>query len=118
MTEQIYDVVIIGAGPSGIQAAIHASRKKTSVLLLGHIENSALYKAHVENYACVAGVNTGQELLENGITQVKHFGTEMLAEDVLKVSQDDIHFQVEIESGRHINTRTIIPVANIVFDSA
>jgi len=42
MSGEIYDVVIIGAGPAGIQAAIHASRRKTSVLILGRIENSAL----------------------------------------------------------------------------
>ena len=34
MSDAIYDVVIIGAGPAGIQAAIHATRKKTAVLLL------------------------------------------------------------------------------------
>ena len=58
MTQSIYDVVIIGAGPAGIQAAIHASRKKTDVLMLGRIENSALYAAHVENYAFVEGVQS------------------------------------------------------------
>ncbi len=30
-----YDVVILGSGPAGLQAAIHAARKKVSVLLLG-----------------------------------------------------------------------------------
>ncbi len=108
MTKQKYDVVIIGAGPAGIQAAIHASRKKTSVLMLGRIESSALYKAHVENYACVAGIKTGQELLEDGLAQTKQFGTEILAEDVLKVHQDGDAFQVEIESGQHIATRSVI----------
>ena len=39
-----YDIVIIGAGPAGIQAAIHASRKQTSVLVLGRLANSALFK--------------------------------------------------------------------------
>ena len=44
------DVLIIGAGPAGLQAAIHAVRKKATVLLVGRIEKSSLYRAHVENY--------------------------------------------------------------------
>ena len=47
MAETIYDVVIIGAGPAGIQAAIHAARRKIRVLMLGRIENSALFGAHI-----------------------------------------------------------------------
>ncbi len=56
MAETTFDVVIIGAGPAGIQAAIHAARRKIRVLMLGRIENSALYGAHIENYAFVPGV--------------------------------------------------------------
>ena len=67
MAETIYDVVIIGAGPAGIQAAIHAARKKTSVLVLGRIENSALYGAHIENYSFVGGVTNGSDLLQTGL---------------------------------------------------
>ncbi len=109
MPTAIYDVVIIGAGPAGIQAAIHASRKKTSVLMLGRIENSALYNAHIENYACIAGVTNGKDLLEAGLTQTQSFGTEMAAEDVLKISQgEDQLFSLELESGREITSRTLI----------
>jgi len=109
MPNSIYDVVIIGAGPAGIQAAIHASRKKTNVLMLGRIENSALYPAHVENYACIDGVTDGKELLEAGISQIKRFGTEVSPEDVLKIAQgEDELFALELESGREIQTRTLI----------
>ncbi|MEN8199835.1 MAG: FAD-dependent oxidoreductase [Thermodesulfobacteriota bacterium] len=102
------DVVIIGAGPAGIQAAIHAVRKKCDVLLLGRIERSALYSAHVENYACVEGVKSGEELLEAGIAQVKRFGTAVMEDDVLKVHQQDGAFELELESGAKVSTRTII----------
>ncbi len=102
------DVVIIGAGPAGIQAAIHAVRKKCSVLLLGRIERSALYSAHVENYACVEGVKTGQELLEAGIAQVKQFGAELAEDDVLKISEGDGGFVLNLESGITVSTRAII----------
>lgn len=102
------DVVIIGAGPAGIQAAIHSVRKKCDVLLLGRIERSALYSAHVENYACVDGVKTGEELLVAGIAQVERFGATVMDDDVLKVHQDDEGFGLELESGATVFTRTII----------
>ena len=109
MPDSIYDVVIIGAGPAGIQAAIHASRKKTSVLMLGRIENSALYPAHIENYACIDGVTDGKDLLEAGISQIIRFGAEVSPEDVLKIAQgDDELFALELESGREVQTRTLI----------
>jgi len=102
------DVVIIGAGPAGIQAAIHSVRKKCNVLLLGRIERSALFSAHVENYACVEGVKNGEEMLIAGMDQVKRFGTEVMEDDVLKVHQEGEGFAVELESGVTVSTRTLI----------
>lgn len=109
MSDAIYDVVIIGAGPAGIQAAIHATRKKTDVLLLGRIENSAVYWAHVENYACIDGITDGRDLLDAGISQLKRFGTEMRPDDVLKIAQgEDELFSLELESGDTVTGRTLI----------
>lgn len=108
MTQSLYDVIIIGSGPAGIQAAIHASRKKTSVLLLGRMGNSALYNAHVENYACISGVQNGRDLLEAGFEQVRGFGTEIIPEDVLKIHQKEDLFEVEIESGALLQCRSLI----------
>ncbi|KAF0188311.1 MAG: thioredoxin [Desulfobulbaceae bacterium] len=104
----LYDVVIIGAGPAGIQAAIHAVRKKATTLMLGRIERSSLYSAHVENYACVDGVTTGREFLEAGISQVKRFGAQLLEDDVLKIRQKEALFVLDLESGATISSRTVI----------
>ena len=108
MDSSVYDVVIIGAGPAGIQAAIHAVRKKSRVLLLGRIERSSLYPSHVENYACVEGVKSGQELLEAGIAQAKGFGAELLDDDVLKIHQQEALFVLDLEDGATITSRTVI----------
>jgi len=102
------DVVIIGAGPAGIQAAIHAVRKRCDVLLLGRIERSALFAAHVENYACVEGVKSGEELLTAGIKQVKQFGAELMDDDVLKVQQLEDGIRLDLESGVVVETRSLI----------
>ena len=44
-----YGDVIIGSGPAGLQAVIHASRRKLSVLVLGRLRHSSAHKAHIEN---------------------------------------------------------------------
>ena len=108
MAEELYDVVIIGAGPAGLQAAINAVRKKATVLVLGRLERSSLYRAHVENYLCIDGVREGAELLAVGIDQVKRFGAEYLSEDVLHVDHASDTFAVRVESGRTIKTRSLI----------
>jgi thioredoxin reductase (NADPH) len=108
MTTQFHDVVIIGAGPAGIQAAIHAARKKTDVLVLGRAENSALYWAHVENYAFVEGIQGGKDLLAVGHVQMEKFGARKLGEDVLKITRIDDSFHLELESGAHVVAGTII----------
>jgi thioredoxin reductase (NADPH) len=108
MAEELYDVVIIGAGPAGLQAAINAVRKKAAVLVLGRPERSSLYRAHIENYLCVDGVREGAELLAIGIDQVKRFGTEYSPEDVLHIDHASDTFAIRVESGRPIKTRSLI----------
>ncbi len=108
MAEELFDVVIIGAGPAGLQAAINAVRKKATVLVLGRPERSSLFKAHVENYLCVDGVKEGAELLAVGIDQIKRFGAEYAPEDVLQIDHASDTFAVEVESGKTIKTRSLI----------
>ncbi len=108
MAEELYDVIIIGAGPAGLQAAINAVRKKATVLVLGRPDRSSLYRAHVENYLCVDGVKEGADLLAVGIEQVKRFGAEYSAEDVLQVEHASDKFALHIESGRTVKSRSLI----------
>jgi thioredoxin reductase (NADPH) len=107
MNQEIYDVVILGTGPAGLQAAIHAARAKVSVLVMGREHKSSLYRAHVENYCCLSGI-AGEELLQQGVKQAYDSGAHFLHEDVIKTSQDDDWFIISTESERTIKTRTII----------
>jgi thioredoxin reductase (NADPH) len=107
MAEQIVDVLIIGAGPAGLQAAVHAVRKRVSVLVLGRPERSSIYSAHVENYLCVAGVVDGRELLRIGLEQTEKFGAEILGEDVLHIEAADDLFRVKTES-REVAARALV----------
>ncbi len=102
------DVFIVGAGPAGLQAALHAVRKKVSVVVAGRIDHSAIYKAHVENYLCVEGVKDGSDLMEIGLEQARKFGAEILTEDVLHVEQEGDQYLVTVESEKVYRCDSII----------
>jgi thioredoxin reductase (NADPH) len=104
---EAYDVVIVGAGPSGLQAAIHASRKKASVLVLGKENKSSLFKAHVENLCCLFNAS-GRDMLETGRRQAENFGSRFLDEDILKITQQDERFVLETESGLRLSCMALV----------
>jgi len=106
MPEQ-YDVVILGTGPAGLQAAIHAARTKVRVLVMGREQKSSLYRAHIENYCCIERI-TGEEMLRQGIDQAIGSGAVFLHEDVIKTAQAESGFTITTESGRAIQTHTLI----------
>ena len=102
-----YDVVILGVGPAGLQAAVHAGRRKTSVLLLGSVRKSSLFAAHIENYFSLFNIS-GEEMLRRGTEQARQFGAEILEESVISITPMNGLFNVTIESGRPIAAKSII----------
>jgi thioredoxin reductase (NADPH) len=102
------DVAIIGLGPAGLQAAIHAARKRVKVVAIGKSENSALNKAEVENYLGVAGPVPGKEFLRIGREQAKHFGAELYEEDVTKLVKDGDRFVITTDHDREVRSRAVV----------
>ena len=102
-----YDVIILGTGPAGLQAAIHAARKKVSVLVLGKETKSSLFHAHVENFCCIFNI-TGEEMLNVGRQQAANFGADLLDEDVLSILPDGQQFKIVSESGTALTCRSLI----------
>jgi len=107
MTDLSVDVVILGTGPAGLQAAIHAGRAKVSVVVMGRKTKSSLYRAHVENYCCLGKIS-GEQLLQDGVQQAKDAGAEFILEDVVEISPSDRGFVVVTESEQRITTHTLI----------
>ncbi|NTV59279.1 MAG: NAD(P)/FAD-dependent oxidoreductase, partial [Deltaproteobacteria bacterium] len=107
MTTNTYDVIILGTGPAGLQAAIHAVRSKVSVLVLGKQHKSSLYRAHIENYCCLSKID-GETLLQDGRKQAEHFGANFCDEDAVEIKQADSWFHIKVESGTEIRSRAII----------
>ena len=102
-----YDVVIVGAGPAGLQAAIHAARKKVSVLVLGKENKSSLFRAHVENMCSLFNA-TGQAMLETGRRQAENFGSRFLDADILRIAPEGAQFALDTESGNRLTCKALI----------
>jgi thioredoxin reductase (NADPH) len=106
--KQHYDVVILGVGPAGMQAAIHAARRKVSVIMIGKTVKSSLFHAHIENFCCIFNLS-GEEMLNVGHQQAIQFGAEIRQEDVLHIKQaDGPLFDITIESGQVIQGKSLI----------
>ncbi len=89
MSETIQDIVILGAGPAGLQAAIHSARKGLKVLVLGKNDKSNLWWAHIENFCCTLEIS-GEQILKTGKQQAESFGAVFVNEDVLSIVPPDL----------------------------
>ncbi|MFN3406619.1 MAG: NAD(P)/FAD-dependent oxidoreductase [Caldimicrobium sp.] len=104
-----YEIIIIGIGPAGLQAGIHSARRRHKVLILGKVEESALFHAHIENYFGFKEKVDGKELLLAGIEQAKKFGAHIKEEDVVKIEREpEGTFLVETEKGNRFRAIALI----------
>jgi thioredoxin reductase (NADPH) len=87
MTEELYDVIIIGGGPAGLSAAQYAARSnlKTIVLDKSPTSGALAYTDRIENYPGLVEPMSGKELLDIFRNQAIKFGAEYVQMQVVGV---------------------------------
>jgi thioredoxin reductase (NADPH) len=88
MSEEIYDIIIIGGGPAGVTAAIYASRHNNKTLVLeGNKVGGKTLEAHwVENYPGFPEGISGSDLMDLMVKQATKFGAEFSSETVVGIA--------------------------------
>ncbi|MGD8192228.1 FAD-dependent oxidoreductase [Brevibacillus ginsengisoli] len=92
----MFDIAIIGAGPTGASAALLAAKAGKKTLLIDSdqsITKRGLYK----NYYGIEEI-TGPELVETGIKQATHFGAEYIQGKVENIAKADSGYRLELEN--------------------
>ncbi len=107
----MYDIIIIGAGPAGISAALYTLRANLNTLIIGKDGGALQQTDKIENYFGTGGVISGKELLEKGITQAEALGAVFAKEEVVSIEWME-NFTVTTQSNRYEAKAVIIATGN------
>jgi thioredoxin reductase (NADPH) len=107
---QVRDLVVIGAGPSGLAAAVYGASEGLDVLVLETSSpgGQAGSSSRIENYLGFPTGISGQELAARAYLQAQKFGAEMLMAKATRLVCDRKPYVIEVESGARISARTVV----------
>jgi len=107
---QIRDVVVVGAGPSGLAAAVYGASEGLDVLVLetNAPGGQAGSSSRIENYLGFPTGITGQELAGRAYTQAEKFGAQLLIATGKRLRCDSTLHIVEADNGARIPARAIV----------
>jgi thioredoxin reductase (NADPH) len=109
--KQVRDVIIVGAGPAGLAAAVYAASEGLDVLVIEtHAPGGqAGSSSKIENYLGFPTGVSGLELASRATTQAQKFGAHMvIARSVVRLQCDQRPYSVVLDSGEALATRAIV----------
>jgi len=108
---QIRDVIIVGAGPAGLAAAVYAASEGLDVLMIESASpgGQAGSSSKIENYLGFPTGLSGQELAGRAISQAEKFGAKMMvAHSVARLNCGKRPYKVVLDNGSELAARTIV----------
>jgi alkyl hydroperoxide reductase subunit F len=105
---EIFDVLIIGAGPAGLTAAVYCARKFLKTIIISeNIGGQALESWAIENYMGYRMI-TGEDLMKKFEEQVRNLDMKLELDQVTGITQEDDLFVVKTISDITLKARCII----------
>ncbi len=96
----LIDVVIVGAGPAGLAAALYTARAGLKTVIFGDPYQSQLAKAGtIENYLSYVGPWQGLELTEKMLAHVTHWGAQLADEEIRQIARSEELFDLYTSRG-------------------
>jgi thioredoxin reductase (NADPH) len=117
-TLDLYDLVIVGAGPSGLAAAVYGASEGLRTLLVDRHApgGQAGSSSRIENYLGFPAGVSGSELTRRAVTQAQRLGAELVVPlEVTGVSIDAGYKQLTLSDGRQVVTRTMLAATGMEY---
>ncbi len=115
---EVYDLVIVGAGPAGLAAAVYGASEGLRTLLLDRHApgGQAGTSSRIENYLGFPAGVSGSELTRRALTQAQRLGAECLAPlEVTGVAIDAGYKRLTLADGRELVTRTMLAATGMIY---
>lgn len=104
----MYELIIIGSGPSGLSASIYASRYKINHIIIGESIGGLAWGAHkIGNWPSEIEIS-GTDLVNKMKDHVSELKTEIIPDKVVSIKKQDNIFVLETQSGKKYETKTVI----------
>ncbi|MBI2129164.1 FAD-dependent oxidoreductase [Candidatus Woesearchaeota archaeon] len=104
----VHDLIIIGAGPAGMSAAVYAARNKLDFLIISKdIGGQAVWSSDVENYIGYQFI-TGAELTQKFEEHVKKYNVQIITDEIVELRKPNSIFEVEAKSSKKYQAKTVI----------
>ncbi|HEU5257670.1 MAG TPA: FAD-dependent oxidoreductase [Vicinamibacterales bacterium] len=117
-TFDLYDLVIVGAGPAGLAAAVYGASEGLRTVMLDRLApgGQAGTSSRIENYLGFPTGISGTELTRRAVAQAQRLGAESLAPlEVTGVSIDGGYKHVTLADGRTLVTRTLVAATGMTY---
>ena len=98
--DEIYDCLIIGAGPGGLQAAIYLGRYNRDVMLIDRGGGRTWHAKHIENFLTQRAIS-GREIIRIGMEQAESFNVKIERGLVTQVLKNE-YFEISTEEKRYL----------------
>ena len=107
---KVYDVIIIGAGPAGLSAALYAGRSRLSTLIIEKIKDGGqiVITDEIENYPGGEPGESGPSLIKKMVAQVNHFGAERAADTIVDAELTGEVKKLTGQKGEYLGKTVII----------
>lgn len=108
---QVRDVIIVGAGPAGLAAAVYGASEGLDVLMVESAApgGQAASSSKIENYLGFPTGLSGEELATRAITQAQKFGAKlMVAHSVVQLVCDKNPYRLVLENGKPLEARSVV----------
>ncbi len=114
---KVRDLVVIGAGPSGLAAAVYGASEGLDVLVLEASSpgGQAGSSSRIENYLGFPTGISGQDLAGRAYIQAQKFGAEVLIADANRLVCERKPYIIEVGGGARISTRTVVIATGVQY---